>query len=557
MKKGIGLRAIYFLALTAVSLSALAVFVVFDVTVQRQELQESMAEQARTYADEMDAVWKFMDTSQDKINYTSDGVYEFKGLHCAIVGKSIGAIFSAGNEYAIRYTNFNPRQAHDRPDEFEAEALTAFGADPSVTEHYDVVSDEKGERFRFVQALEVDESCLECHGTPVGELDITGHDKEGWTLGSLGGAISITMPTDQMNAAVWHNVTRDVAFFAALMLLVGAIIYIVTERFVLRPVQLIESSFTTSASNLPRPIPPTTQAREMTRLIDRFNDMSDALGVSYANLEEKVEDRTRDLQHANEALARQRDHLEALGEQLADESRFKTDMLSMVSHELRTPLTSILATTQMSLAGMDDEGSEAWQSWEDVRKSSIVLLNMVNNLLDAARLDAGRESIECEPIDLGDLALAAQEGSAALVANSHLGLKVSVGADVPLVYGDPGKMQRITDNLVTNAIKFTPDGGALAIDVRVEPSSGDVLLTVTDTGIGIPDADQARIFERFVQLDQIPTRRFRGSGLGLSLVQEYAAMQGFTVSVSSAPGAGSAFTVRIPADRVVRLDEEE
>lgn len=554
MRGKLGLRAIYILALTLVSVAAMAVFVLFDVETQRRDTETSMVEEARTFAREMDAVWKFMETSQDTINYTSDGTYEFKGLHCAIVGKSIGAIFSANNDYSIRYTNLTPRRAHDRADAFETEALNLFHADRTVTEFYGTVNEDGADRFRYVRALEVDESCLECHGEPVGEIDITGHAKEGWVLGQVGGAISISIPAERATTALISNVMRDMAFFACLILAFGVVIYVVTERFVLRPVSLIKAASDVELGGYPRQVASSSGAREMAQLINQFNAMARELEALYSDLEAKVEGRTHDLQRANLALEQQRDHLEALGERLAEESQFKTDMLSMVSHELRTPLTAILTTTYLSLDACD-ENSEAWHSWDEVRKSSIVLLDMVNNLLDIARLDAGREEAACEPLDLGDLVASVREAARPLAESIQLDLTTQVAADVPLVYGDPDKTHRILDNLVANAIKFTPDGGSIRVRVTVEKATGDVLASVEDTGIGIAEEDQERIFDRFVQVDCTSTRRFKGSGLGLSLVREYAALQGFSVEVASQPGKGSRFTLRLPARLAVQIDE--
>lgn len=556
MRSKLGLRTIYFLALSVVSLVAMVVFVAFDIETQRRDTETAMVEEARTFAREMDAVWKFMEGSQDAINYTSDGTYEFKGLHCAIVGKSIGAIFSANNDYSIRYTNLEPRRIHDRPDEFETEALVTFNEDRSVTEFYDMVEEDGVARFRYVRALEVDESCLECHGEPVGEIDITGHDKEGWTLDTVGGAISIGIPAERATSELVNNVLRDVVFFAGLILAIGVVVYVITKRFVLRPVGLIKAASDVEAGGYPRQVAATSRAREMAQLINQFNAMACELEALYSNLEAKVADRTRDLQRVNLALEQQRDHLEALGARLAEESQFKTDMLSMVSHELRTPLTSILTTTQISLATCE-KNSEAWHSWNEMRKNSIVLLDMVNNLLDIARLDAGRERLACEPMDLGDLVASVQEDAWPLAENAHIVFSAQVAADVPLVYGDYDKTHRALENLVTNAIKFTPDGGSVRVSASVEEDTEDVLVRVEDTGIGIAAEDQERIFDRFVQVDSTSTRRFKGSGLGLSLVLEYATLQGFSVEVSSHPGTGSTFTLRVPARLAVSLEGED
>ena len=197
----ISLKTIYLVALSAVFAVSFLMFVLFDLQSQQRQTEAAMLEEARTFAREMDAVWQFMDNSQTVINTTSDGVYEFKGLHCSRVGKSVGALFSKGSDYTIRYTNFNPRNSQDEPDAFEAQALEAFNANAAVTEYYEVTDFQGVERFRYAQALEVDKSCLECHGEPAGEVDITGKVKEGWTLDSVGGAISIVIPRARQRGA--------------------------------------------------------------------------------------------------------------------------------------------------------------------------------------------------------------------------------------------------------------------------------------------------------------------------------------------------------------------
>ena len=561
--RNVSLRVITLATLSAVFIVAVATFSIFDIRVQTEQMESSLAEEARTFAREMDAVWRFMDNSQYTINNDSAGNYEFKGLHCAIVGKSVGAIFSANNDYSIRYTNFNPRRAQDKPDEFEAAALTAFNESTAVREYYDVVedgADESGSparRFRFVQALEVDESCLECHGEPAGELDITGFPKEGWTLDSVGGGISIVIPLEQQYRAVQDNVVRDVAFFLLLTTVIGIAVFALMSHFVLRPLESMKAAFgEVSEGRLHQPMDNAATAREVSSLIDRFNAMAAELRVTYAGLEDQVAERTRDLRRANEELAAQRDSLEALSAQLAKESQVKSDLLSMVNHELRTPLTSIITLAQIALESGNADGDER-RSWEEVRKSSSVLLGMINNMLDMARFDAGAMAVSREVMELGDIVATVQSTVGPLALNARVTLTTSIAPNVPLVYGDFEKMLRILENLGTNAVKFTPAGGVVALSASVDDGTGDVLVQVTDNGIGIAAADQERIFERFFQVDSSATRIYSGSGLGLALVREYAAAQGFGLSVESDLGQGSVFTVRIPAADTLDFDEGE
>ena len=173
----------------------------------------------------MDAVWEFMDNSQRTINNTTTGVYEFKGLHCAIVGKSVGAIFSAGNNYSIRYTNFEPRRAQDKPDAFETEALALFNEQKDTQEFFRIVSDDPAEvdraqtsadngaaQFRYVQALRVNESCLECHGEPAGRSTSPGFRRRAgrWIPSAAPSASSFrwsssTKPCARTSSATWGS----------------------------------------------------------------------------------------------------------------------------------------------------------------------------------------------------------------------------------------------------------------------------------------------------------------------------------------------------------------
>ncbi len=178
-------------------------------------------------------------------------------------------------------------------------------------------------------------------------------------------------------------------------------------------------------------------------------------------------------------------------------------------------------------------------------------------MLDIARSDAGGMKATCEVMDIGDIVATVRSTIAPLARRFSVGFRTRVESDVPLVSGDVEKTQRILENLLGNAVKFTPDGGQVALRVSYDRESGDVLMRVADDGIGIAPEDQQRIFERFVQVDSTSTRKYNGSGLGLALVKEYVEVQGFAISVDSELGCGSTFTVCIPADRVVPDGEAE
>lgn len=550
--KNISLKTIYLGALTAVFAVTFFMFVAFDIHSQQEQTEAALLEEARTFAREMDAVWEFMDNSQYTINNTSDGIYEFKGLHCAVVGKSVGTIFSKDNDYTIRYTNYNPRNYQGEPDEYEQEALTEFNENPNITEYYGIAEFGGVERFRYVQALEVDSGCLECHGDPVGEIDITGHEKEGWTLDSVGGAISIVIPLEQQQQVMQGNVIRDVVYFLLLTTLIGIVVYAITMLFVTRPLNRMKSAFgEMQGGTLAVALDERRSAKEISLLIMRFNTMAEELQGIYSNLEDQVADRTVDLREANDALERQRDALEQLNEKLEQEMRFKSDLLSMVNHELRTPLTSIITFAQIARERSQLGDETERHSWEEIEKNSQILLSMINNMLDIARSDAGSVRATCEPMDLGDIVASVRTTIAPLARKYDVGFGTSVAPDVPLVNGDYEKTARILENLASNAIKFTPDGGTIRLIVECDEDTGGVRIVMRDTGIGIAEEDKERIFDRFFQVDSTSTRKYNGSGLGLALVREYAALQGFAVSVESELGKGSSFIIEIPRESVI------
>ena len=254
-------------------------------------------------------------------------------------------------------------------------------------------------------------------------------------------------------------------------------------------------------------------------------------------------------------MEQQRDTLEKLNADLAQETKFKSDLLSMVNHELRTPLTSIITFAQISREACDSSRESDRCSWEEIEKNSQILLNMINNMLDIARSDAGSVRVTREPMDLGDIAASVKSTMAPLARKYEVSFRTKVASDVPLVYGDFEKTLRMLENLASNAIKFTPDGGSVELRVAYDAAAHTVALSMADNGIGIAQEDQERIFERFFQVDSTSTRKYNGSGLGLALVREYADAQGFSVTVVSEVDQGSTFTITVPKESIVGEDD--
>ena len=352
----VGLKTKIIGLLSMVLLVLLAVDIAWTYESQKRATESTLLEESRVLVTEMDAVWEFVSINQDTINHTLEGDYEYKGLHCAIAGKSVAAFFSQNSDYTIRFTNIEPRNIHNAPDEYEAAALEQFarGADSADTAYYGFADHDGEQVFRYVSAMKVTEYCTECHGQPEGELDPTGYEKEGWHTGDLAGAVSVIVPTEPYLSNMRGAVVSNVLFFLAIMLCMAVIVYFVLTRLITRPLESLRHSFVAlsdgspgDASALPEQIAPRYASRGIDELFGQFGGMAASLSSLYASLESQVDERTMQLSAANDELERQRRHVEEVNDKLKCENRYKSDFLAIVSHELRTPLTSILAFTDL------------------------------------------------------------------------------------------------------------------------------------------------------------------------------------------------------------------
>lgn len=230
-------------------------------------------------------------------------------------------------------------------------------------------------------------------------------------------------------------------------------------------------------------------------------------------------------------------------EELAELDRAKTTFFSNISHEFRTPLTLILgpvADLRASASGLDDR---ARGELELVHRNALRLAKLVNTLLDFSRIQAGRMQARFEPVDLA--AVTAELASVFRSAIDRAGLDFTVDCP-PLpepVYVDRDMWEKVVLNLLSNALKFTFDG---AITVRVRSDGPDAVITVSDTGIGVPAAEMPKLFERFHRIETARARSSEGSGIGLALVRELVALHGGSISADSQEGIGTTFTVRLP-----------
>ncbi len=222
----------------------------------------------------------------------------------------------------------------------------------------------------------------------------------------------------------------------------------------------------------------------------------------------------------------------------------RRDLVSNLSHELRTPLASIKAVVQVLAEGgfhTDDEEA-ARELLGGVDHEVDRLTQLVDEMLELSRIESGQLPFQFEAVDAGQICADAVRRLAAQAERAGVTLRWRAEAELPALRADPERLLRAVINLVHNAIKFTPAGGSVTVEARRHDGMGEI--AVRDTGAGIPQAEQERIFERFYKVDR--ARSSTGTGLGLAIVKHTAQAHGGRVEVESSPGAGATFRLRIP-----------
>ena len=244
-----------------------------------------------------------------------------------------------------------------------------------------------------------------------------------------------------------------------------------------------------------------------------------------------------------EHLARQ--DVERARAELEEVSRHKSAFLANMSHELRTPMNAIIGFSDVLDQGMAGELTDKQRRYvEDIRGSGHHLLGLINDVLDIAKIEAGRYELDVTRFALGDALLEAKRLVTDRAAEAGVTLTSDIDQSVGWIDADPRKVRQILLNLLSNAVKFTPHGGR--VDLRASMSNGNYEISVVDTGIGIPPADQDSIFDEFTRLNGGSTE---GTGLGLALARRFVELHGGRIFVDSAPGRGSTFTFTLPAQR--------
>ncbi|HJQ80246.1 MAG TPA: ATP-binding protein [Lacipirellulaceae bacterium] len=298
------------------------------------------------------------------------------------------------------------------------------------------------------------------------------------------------------------------------------------------------------------------------RAVIRTGDEFEELAAAFNRMLRQLLSQQSELRHVNDELDDRLDDLAQANMKLYEMNRLKSDFLATVSHELRTPLNSILGFSDV-LSGIDSLDDKQKRYVGNIQRSGRMLLEMINDILDLAKMESGKMEVRLSEFKISALVSAQCDMARPLAEKKNIDLDCGASPSLPPLRQDQAKVQQILNNLLSNAIKFTPDGGRIMVGAQRD-DQGDLRLTVADTGIGISVDDQQLVFEKFRQATAaLPdgdamTREYSGTGLGLSIVRELCRLLGGDVSLESELGKGSTFTVRLPwrLEEMPRLDTQ-
>lgn len=347
------------------------------------------------------------------------------------------------------------------------------------------------------------------------------------------------------------NATRQLIINRAYIILSGLlagllailVFYFITMRLILSPVRVLrETAERVSKGDL--------YIRSDISTGDEFEELSDTFNLMLSNLKASQDQ----LRQMNKTLDLKLNELSKSNVMLHEANRLKNEFLANVSHELRTPLNSIIGFTEVlqeHYPQMEDEirNQKNQRYIQNILISGRSLLEMINDLLDLAKIEAGRMEINPEPTDLSDVCESLVTLIRPQARIKSITLELSISRNLPIVETDSMRFQQVIFNFLSNAVKFTPEHGVITLSVkRIRDTEipDAISVSVTDTGPGLNAEDQAFIFEKFRQVDASHTRKHAGTGLGLAICKELAILLDGRIELHSIPGQGATFSLIMP-----------
>jgi len=379
----------------------------------------------------------------------------------------------------------------------------------------------------YAKIIRANDNCISCHN----DQGSAGEFSPGQPIG----AVFVQADAEYLRTTAVMN--RIWLIIAGVLASAGAIVafYMIAQRVILRPIRQLRALANNVAEGNLSVRSAIKTRDEYEKLSDAFNHMLDGLQGS----QEK-------LRNANRQLDAKIAELSDRNIELFKANKLKSEFLANISHEFRTPLNAILGFAEIireKPKAMDEEKNRRYA--ENIITSGRTLLNMINDLLDMAKSEAGKMQLHIDSADVNELCKGMVAFFSPLTDKKKIKVKLSIAKNIPTISTDVTKVQQVLYNFLSNAIKFTDEKGKIEVKALMLDEK-TVRIAVADNGCGIAEADQEKIFEKFRQADGSLTRNTDGTGLGLAICKELASMLAGDVSLKSTPGNGSTFWLDIP-----------